>query len=131
MTKNSPVITKIAYSYKREHIDLWKLNLDDIPIDKDEIKQSEIIHFPPGSIGGNHKHPRIEWFIGIGELILYWLDESGQKHEKFLYSGDGLLLVKIPPYLPHAVRNISEFKFGILFEYANAKQYDVQKVKVI
>ena len=128
---SSPKFKKLDYSYKRENIDLWKLNLDDIPVDKDEIKVSEIIHFPPGGLGGNHKHPRTEWFIGIGELVFYWIDEAGNKQEKFMNLDDGLLLIKIPPNVPHAVKNISEFKFGILLEYADAKQYDVEKVVVL
>lgn len=128
---NAPKFTKLDYSYKKENIDLWKLNLDDIPVDKDRIKVREIIHFPPGSVGGNHKHPRTEWFIGIGELVLYWQDEDGNKHENFLSNDEGLIMVQIPPFLPHAVKNVSEFKFGILLEYADAEQTDVQANPVI
>lgn len=128
---NKPKIIKLNYSYKKEKVNLWALNLDDIPIDKDVIKDTQIVHFSPGTIGGNHKHPRIEWYIGIGELVLYWLDEEGNKHEQFMSSDEGLLLIKIPPFVPHAVKNISEFKFAVLFEYADAKQYDVEKVTVI
>lgn len=126
-----PQITKINYSYKKEHFDLWALNFDDIPIDKDIVKDTQIVHFAPGSIGGNHKHPRTEWFIAIGELILYWVDEDGNKHEKVMSSEDGILMFKIPPFVPHAVKNVSEFKFGVLFEYADAKQYEVEPYHVI
>lgn len=67
----------------------------------------------------------------MGELVLYWVDNTGKRQEKFMTDSEKVLLIKIPPLVPHAVKNISEFKFGVLFEYADAKQYDVEPYRVI
>lgn len=128
---SEPQIIPLEYSYKKDNNNLWVLNLDDLPIDKDVIKDSQIVHFSPGAVGGNHKHPRTEWFIAMGELVLYWLDSTGKRHEKFMTDPEKVVLIKIPPFVPHAVKNISEFKFGVLFEYADAKQHAVESYHVI
>lgn len=126
-----PKVTKIHFTKKRDDIGLWSLNIDDIPLDKSLIKDQQIVHFSPGGIGGNHKHPRIEWFIGIGDLFLIWIDENGEKKEINMSTEDGLLLIEIPPNLSHAVVNKSDSSGATLFEYANEKQYDVEFIEVI
>jgi len=62
-----PTITKLDYTYKKTGSDVWVLNEDDIPIDAAQIKDRQIVHLAPKSIGGNHKHERIEWFVAIGD----------------------------------------------------------------
>lgn len=131
MNMQEPQVTKLDFSYTKENGKVWVINKQDIPIDVDRIQDEQIVYFSPGSVGGNHAHPRTEWFIGIGELVLYWQDESGKRYEQFMKSEGKVLLIKIPPYLPHAVKNISDFKFGVLFEYADAKQHSVEQVQLV
>ncbi len=126
-----PKITKLNYTYKKEESDVWVLNKGDIPIDPSKVKDEQIVHLAPGSFGGNHKHPRTEWFIGIGELIFHWTDENGKKQSKAMNPDCQLLLFEVPPFLPHAVENCSQDKFGILFELADGKMIDVEKIEVI
>lgn len=127
----SPEITKLNYSYKKAGSDVWVLNYDDIPVDRPLIKDQQIVHLAPGSMGGNHKHPRIEWFIGIGDLILVWLDEDNKKHEESMNPNGQIKLIKVPAFLPHAVLNKSTNQTGILFEMADGKIKDIEIVKVI
>lgn len=126
-----PKITKINYSYQRHKPDLWVLNNEDIPVDTHLIKDQQIVHFSPKSFGGNHSHPRTEWFIGIGDLSLVWLDQENQKHELKMSTDDALLLVEVPPHVPHAVINNSDTEFAVLFEYADGKMEDVTQVEVV
>lgn len=127
----TPVITQLNYTYKKPDTDVWVLNSDDIPVKKSLLKDQQIVHLAPGSVGGNHKHPRTEWFIGIGELEFVWLDENGNKHLQQMHPNGQILLIEIPPYLPHAVRNSSDDKIGVLFELADSKMVDVEKVEVV
>lgn len=127
----APEIITLDYSYKKPGSDVWVLNVDDIPVDTSAIKDQQIVHFAPEAIGGNHKHPRTEWFVGIGDLVFIWLDENGVKKEEHMHP-DGLIrLITVPPYLAHAVVNRSEDKVGILFELADGKQENVEKVRVV
>jgi 8-oxo-dGTP diphosphatase len=89
-----PKITKLNYTYKRDDTDLWVLNTNDLPINKDLIKDQQIIHFAPKSFGGNHSHPRTEWFIGIGDLTLIWLDQNDKRQEQNMTSKGQVLLGK-------------------------------------
>ena len=96
------------------------------------VKDTQIVHIGPNSFGGNHKHPRTEWFIAIGPLELTWIDETGEKHtEDMNPSEEHLLLITIPPFLPHVVSNTSDTKSAVLFEYADARQHDVQRVHIL
>lgn len=126
-----PKITKLKFTYKREDSDIWVLNKKDIPVDDEKIKDEQIVHIAPGNSGGNHKHPRIEWFIGIGELEFYWLDAKGEEHKTHMNPNGELLLLEIPPYLPHAVKNVSKDKIGIIFELADRVQEGVEKIQLI
>lgn len=125
-----PIIAKLNYTYKKPDTDVWVLNTDDIPVGKEKIKDQQIVHLAPLSVGGNHKHPRTEWFIGIGDLLFVWLDESGNKHQEHMHPDGKILLIEVPPFLPHAVANKSETNVGILFEMADGKMVDVEKVEV-
>ncbi len=127
----NPIITKLNYTYKKPDMEVWVLNIDDIPLDKGKIQDQQIVHFAPKSIGGNHKHPRTEWFIGIGDLALLWLDEKNQLHEEHMHPNGQILLIEVPPFLPHAVINKSETQNAVLFEYADGKMKDVERVSVL
>lgn len=125
-----PVFTQLNYTYKKPDTNVWVLNTDDIPVEKSKIKDQQIVHFAPSSVGGNHKHPRTEWFIGIGELFFIWLDQDGHKHEEHMYPEGKIVLIEVPPYLPHAVVNKSSHKEGILFELSDGKMDQVEPIKV-
>jgi hypothetical protein len=127
---SQPLITPLNYTYKKSETDVWVLNLDDLPIEKSLVKDQQIVHLGPGAIGGNHQHPRREWFVGIGELLFVWLDEHGDKHEEEMHPSRQLKLIAVPPHLPHAVVNTSTGNVGILFELADGKMVDVEPVLV-
>ncbi|MCA9369146.1 MAG: hypothetical protein H6773_02020 [Pseudomonadales bacterium] len=126
-----PKVTKLNFTYKRDDTDLWVLNTDDLPIRKDLIKDQQIIQFAPKSFGGNHSHQRIEWFIGIGDLTLIWVDQNGKKHTQNMSSKENVLLFEIPPHLPHAVLNNSETDIAVLFEFADQKMSNTKQVEII
>lgn len=126
----SPLITPLNYTYKKPESEVWVLNTDDIPVDSSKIKDQQIVHLAPGSIGGNHKHPRVEWFIGIGDLLFHWLDENGKAHSEHMNPNGEIRLIEVPPFLPHAVENASSTQNGVLFEMADGKMVDVEKVSV-
>lgn len=126
-----PKITKIRFTYKREDSDIWVLNKKDIPVDEEKIKDEQIVYIAPGNSGGNHKHPRTEWFIAIGELTFYWLDQNETQHSEKMNPNGQLMLFEIPPFLPHAVKNESQDKIGIIFELADAVQENVEKIHLI
>lgn len=126
-----PKITKLNFTYKKDNTDVWVLNTDDIPVDKTLIKDQQIVYFGPNSFGGNHTHPRVEWLIGIGDLIFVWLDENGRKKEVAMHPEGKLFLIEVPAYLPHAVVNNSKKNHAILFEYADAKMSHVAVVKIV
>lgn len=127
-----PEVIKFNPSYTRED-GLMVINKEDVPFpEKLDLTEDSIVVFPPNAKGGNHKHPRTEVFVGFGELILYWLDENGEKQSMHM-SGESssLLLFVIPPFLAHAVVNESESEQAVLYEWADAKQHDVQSVDII
>ncbi|MEK9179443.1 MAG: hypothetical protein AAB893_03165 [Patescibacteria group bacterium] len=125
-----PTFLNLKYTYKKPGTEVWVLNTDDIPLDKALIKDNQIVHIPPKNAGGNHKHPRIEWYIGIGDLLFVWLDEKGEKHEHLMNPNGQIILITVPPFVPHAVANISETVNAVLFEYADGKMKDVEPIKV-
>lgn len=126
-----PKVIQLNYSYKKEESAVWVINDQDIPVDKNLIKDIQHVHLAPGSTGGNHKHPRIEWFVGFGDLEFVWLDEDNQVQVQHMNPNGQLLLIEVPPYLPHAVRNISSDQFGILYEMADGIMENVEKVEVV
>lgn len=127
----TPTFTSLQYSYKKSDSDVWVLNTKDIPVDQELIADQQLIYIPPLAIGGNHKHARTEWFIGIGDMVFFWLDNHNQKFEKHMNPEGHLFLVQVPPFLPHAVKNVSKHNLGILFELANDKMTNPEKIQVI
>lgn len=105
------ILTSIPFqpTYKKTDSDIWILNIDDVPVDVNLINDQQIVYLGPKAVGGNHAHPRTEWFIGIGDLKL----------------------ITVPPFLPHAVVNQSPSSMAILYEFADMKQKDVESITVI
>ena len=96
-----------------------------------QVAEQSLITIPPGKIGGNHKHPRLEAFIGLGnELYLLWQDEKGELHEERM-EDENINLFIIPSMLPHAVINKSDSAVATLYEYASESQHDVEKVDLV
>lgn len=126
-----PTVTPITYTYKKPDDDVWVLNDRDIPVDFSLVKDRQIVHFAPLSRGGNHKHPRTEWFVGIGDLYFVWLDEAGKVHEEVMNPNEQLKLITVPPFLPHAVVNRSSDQTGILYELADAPAGETGKIEVV
>jgi hypothetical protein len=127
--RNQPIVTPISYSYIKSDQDIRVLNWKELPV-LEAVKDTQIIYFSASTVGGNHRHPRTEWYICFGDLILYWLDETGKRHQKCLNPKGRLLLVKIPPFLAHAVRNRSATNSALLLELADAPQNHVERIKV-
>ena len=126
----TPQFINLQYSYKKPDTDVWVLNWDDIPVDPELIKDRQIVHLGPGAVGGNHKHPRTEWFVGIGELLLIWIDGNGERHEAEMCPQGQIRLITVSPFLPHAVVNKSNTQPATLFEMADQKQTDVEQISV-
>jgi hypothetical protein len=126
----SPTITALNYTYKKPDTDVWVLNTTDIPVPFEKIKDQQIVHLAPQSTGGNHRHPRTEWWVAIGELELIWQDENGEVHTEHMNPEGKILLIEMPPLVPHAVRNISNTQRGILMEWADEKMKDAEVVKL-
>jgi len=122
----------LEFSYKRE-TGLWVRHLDGLPFPANfHCVEKSLVYIPPQRAGGNHKHPRIEGFIGIGEdLNFFYLDEKGKVHEEQMNPKGELVFFFVSPFVPHAVINTSSTQFGILYEVANEKQHDVEMVDVI
>ena len=121
---------EIAPSYKRES-GLWVLKLEDVKLPEgfDESERS-IVYIPLGEVGGNHRHPRREAIIGIGDLELVWIDENEKKHRELMNKNGKLTLFVVSAMTPHAVRNTSSKNFGMLLEFASEPQHDVELVDV-
>ncbi|MCB0745038.1 MAG: hypothetical protein KDC67_14110, partial [Ignavibacteriae bacterium] len=127
---DSVQVIKLEPKYVRENV-LQVLELDSIKIpDGIEIKDQSIVHMFPGAVGGNHKHPRIEIFIGFGDLAFYYMEDE-LKSIKFGNDIGFMKMIVVPSMLPHAVRNESDTEQAVLYELANAKQYDSVQVEVI
>lgn len=126
----APTIIDLNYTYKKQDSDVWVLNIDDIPIDKSMMKDQQIVHLAPQSVGGNHKHPRTEWFVAMGDLVLSWIDENGDKKEEHMNPNGKLKLITMPSFLAHAITNRSRTQTGILFELSDEKMRAVEKIEV-
>lgn len=118
-------------TYKRES-GLFVINLDDIPLPKDFVVQEKsIVSIPALEKGGNHKHPRIEIMVGIGDqLYIMWKDEKGNICEETMNPSGLFRVFTVPAYVPHAVVNRSSVEKGILIEFANAVQEKVETVQI-
>lgn len=97
-----------------------------------KIKERSLVNVPPMRIGGNHKHPRWEAFVGIGPgLKLIWQDENSLKYEESMYHDENLTLFIISPHTPHAVINESKSNLGVLLEFASEVQHEIETVELI
>ena len=129
----NPIFVPLPFSYKHPNSEVWVFNTTSLPIPSRKIKDQQMIVLGPGAVGGNHKHPRTEWFIAMSPgLQLYWLDEQGNVQERELFSQkEELILVEMPPFVPHAVKNIGNTEKAILIEFADDKIKKNEHVKVI
>lgn len=121
----------IEPTYKKDN-GLWNLDTISLPFpDKFQIAERSIVHIPAGEFGGNHKHPRTEAFVGIGEeLYIVWEDDKSQKHEDKMMDGEQLFLFVVEPFTPHAVINRGN-SFAILVEFADGPNVDVEQAEVL
>lgn len=113
-------------TYKRDG-GLWVVNMDMLDIPNDfVIAERNVVYIPPGEYGGNHRHPRKEAMIGIGDyIILIWEDSDGVVHEETMSNKDTMLLFILHPFTPHAVVNKGN-KPAMLIEVADGPQLDVE-----
>jgi uncharacterized RmlC-like cupin family protein len=95
------------------------------------IRDAGLFLIPAGVIGGNHRHPRQECFIGLGEgLAVIWQDEHGQTHEEPMNPDGEVRLFHMPSMLPHAVINRGSGP-ATLYELADGPQVDVERIKLV
>ena len=95
------------------------------------VKIQGVVIFPPGAIGGNHRHPRAEAFYSPGNLTFVYLDEAGEKREISMGPDKNeYKLFMILPNLPHAVVNKTDREV-VMVEFADEEQHDVEKVELI
>ena len=115
--------------YKKDN-GLYILDIDSIRVPF-QIKERSVVYIPPDEFGGNHKHPRQEAFIGIGKgLELIWIQNNKKVREKMNPKGKTFLFI-VSPYLGHVVINNSKKEFGILIEFADDFQKDVENCTII
>lgn len=110
--------------YEREgRISVYKMRGD---VEADPQYDQQIV-IEPGKGGGNHFHPRTEWFTGSESLKVVWQDEAGEKHAERLGKG---IRIKIEPLTPHAVVNRGD-KPEILTEWASGPLEDVTELTLV
>lgn len=94
-------------------------------------EESGVVVFPPGSKGGNHKHPRIEVFYSTGDLTNVWIDKKGKKHQESMSPRNGKYKLFITTQNePHAVINNTKTP-QVLVEYASEPQHDLGQVDIV
>jgi uncharacterized RmlC-like cupin family protein len=125
-------IQKIEFipKYKREN-GLYVIDLDkcDIPF---KVMEKSVVYIPKGQFGGNHKHSRTEALVSLGDnLKLLWMDKDNEVHEEMMYEDGKLSLFVIPSGLAHAVLNVSKNSFGVLIEFTNESQGNVEVVDLV
>lgn len=125
-----PSFTPLDFSYQKKEMGLWVLNDLDLPLDKSKIQDKQLVHFAAQAVGGNHCHARTEWLIGIGELEFFWL-ENDHLFKRSMNPVDQLLLIEVPSFLPHAVKNTSLRLPAFLMEYADAKMTTTEKIMLV
>ncbi len=123
-------ILKFKPTYKKED-GLVVIDEGSVPIPEGfSIIERSVVVFPPGSKGGNHKHPRTELFYTNGNLVLICLD-NGVKKEISMAPEDGeYKLFVMSPGLSHVVVNRTNGEL-IMFEFADEEQHDVETAKII
>lgn len=129
------MIEKHAFTptYRKEN-GLWLLNVDtpELPVDDFTIVERNVAYIPAGEYGGNHKHPRTEAFVGIGELELIWQDTNGERHSELMSTAEEnqLRLFIVRSMTPHVVINRGK-SAAVLIEFADAAQHDVELVNLL
>jgi uncharacterized RmlC-like cupin family protein len=122
-------VIELGSSYRREN-GLAALDFDAIKVPFAAVERY-LYRIPSGVAGGNHRHPRWEAFVAIGQgMELIWTDAEGSRHQIMMDAGDNFRMFVIPPYMPHAVVNRAH-ETGVLVEWASEKQHDVQRVELI
>lgn len=118
-------------TYKKDS-GLWNLDTDSLPLPYDfKVRERNIVYIPSGQYGGNHKHPRTEAFVGMGEhLFIVWQDDDGSIKKDKMMDGDQLYLIMVEPHTPHAVIN-EDASFAILFELADGPNVGVERAEVL
>ena len=111
----------------------WAFDLETIPFPSGFSPSMRFVaYLTPGKVGGNHRHPRTEVFLGIGEgLEFVWIDKEGKKQSKKMNTGGKLMLVMVSPFVPRAVANHCEKESAVLLEFADAALESEEKVEVI
>ena len=125
--------TQIEPLYKKPNgLYVQEIDRTDLPFGFDPVVR-HLVTIPASGISANHLHPRTEAFIGIGnDLEFFWLDANGNRQSRAMNPDNQLLLVLVPPNVPHAIKNNSDTP-AILLEYADKKQTesDITNVNVI
>jgi oxalate decarboxylase/phosphoglucose isomerase-like protein (cupin superfamily) len=118
-------------TYKKEN-GLEVISESSIPFPENFIiKTRSLIIFPPGAMGGNHKHPRKEAFYATGDLTMVWVDKKGKKITESMAPRNGkyvLFLTEINR--AHTVINRTDNEI-VLVEFANEEQHDVEPIVLI
>jgi len=127
----SPEIVNLNITPREQGSSKWALNFDSVPIDWDNIKDKRIVYLGPGLVGGNHRHPRTEWFIGMGDLVFVWLDEDGVRKETPMFPDGKVKMITVPSFVPHAIINRSDDQFAILLELGSGKLEHVEPMDVL
>ncbi len=70
------------------------------------VKNIHLVSMQPGTIRGNHVHERqSEWVVTFGgRCLAAALDAQGRREER-VFGPDELVLIEIPPGVPHAFKN--------------------------
>lgn len=77
---------------------------------KSEFGQIYLTTTKPGKVRANHYHKRkTEWFCVIkGKAKLFLKKVGGSNIEEIILREDRLMVVKIPPKVTHAIKNIGD-----------------------
>lgn len=120
-------------SYDKRVDGLLKIDLNNLSLPSDFLTHHQIlIYIPPMQYGGNHIHPRREIFICLSDNVeLHWVDKEGITHKHKMKEENQLYLFDVPPFVPHAVVNLSQDSAAVLLEISDADQQDVEPYAVL
>ncbi len=105
--------------YKKENgVVVYRIDDTSVPVPFPVLYKS-LIYLPPRQIGGNHKHARMEAFLGSAYLEFAWIDEQGKTHRVPMTKNSEPILFVVSPFVPHAVINTSDTEQATLFEFAD------------
>lgn len=107
--------------------------MNELPLPADFLNHHQImLSIPPMQIGGNHKHPRREIFLSLSDDVeLHWIDQDGIAHINKMKEENQLYLFDVPPFVPHAIINLSQKSAAVLLELNDDYQHDVEPHKVL